>query len=482
MLPNLVIQALQEAGLIQKHDRLCDLAAIDAIPIELLPILTLNNQISIAKQSTTAEKILINLATSTHKEVRLAILKNSNITAAPLTILSEDKDVHIRRLVQFHRQTPGEILLKFRCYFRIGGSHLSRIYEEAASRRLTSPKLLEELAQHQIWGVQHEVARNQASPINVLESIAKGYSNDSRYSCYSIEIVAENPSTPVEILQEPSFYKTNSYFVARNPSTPIETLEELSKIDLRGDLYRSMADNPSTPSHILEKIAISCPKKEISTLQLIAQHPNTPFLTTSFLLENKCVVSQDSLIYIYMNLLRKNELKSDLAVEIQAMIASHVNIPIDILKELTREHTSTPIDILERLSHSKDRALNKAAQDCLRSIYRELAAKPETSTEQLWKILYHGDIEIRLAVLQHPQGLSLLLDRALQIENSLNRFIAALHPQLSAAQRDRLLYSDRWIDRLAIACNPSVSIEYLQRLIQDSHDLVRDIASQKITD
>jgi hypothetical protein len=64
ILPPVVIRALQEAELIQKHDRRCDLAAIDGIPIELLQILTLNNQISIAKQPTTAERILINLATS----------------------------------------------------------------------------------------------------------------------------------------------------------------------------------------------------------------------------------------------------------------------------------------------------------------------------------------------------------------------------------------------------------------------------------
>ena len=96
--------------------------------------------------------------------------------------------------------------------------------------------------------------------------------------------------------------------------------------------------------------------------------------------------------------------------------------------------------------------------------------------------MYHRDIEIRLAVLLYPQGLNLLLDRALQVENSLNRYIAGLHPQLSAVQRDRLFYSDNWLDRLAIACNPSTSIEYLQKLSQDSHDLIRDIISQKILD
>ena len=83
---------------------------------------------------------------------------------------------------------------------------------------------------------------------------------------------------------------------------------------------------------------------------------------------------------------------------------------------------------------------------------------------------------------QYDKYFNLLIARALQLENSLNRFIAGLHPQLSAVQRDRLFYSDNWLDRLAIACNPSTSIDRLQRLSQDDRYLIRDIANQKILD
>lgn len=56
------IRALQEAKLVQKHDRLCDLAALDAIPTEVLKLLKLDIQIAIARQSVTAERILVALA------------------------------------------------------------------------------------------------------------------------------------------------------------------------------------------------------------------------------------------------------------------------------------------------------------------------------------------------------------------------------------------------------------------------------------
>ncbi|WP_310421859.1 hypothetical protein [Chamaesiphon sp. VAR_48_metabat_135_sub] len=451
ILPPAVIQAIQEAELIQKHDRLCDLAAIDAIPIELVPLLTLNNQISIAKQPTTAQRILVDFATSEHKEVRLAILKNSNITATPLIILSEDKDINVRRRVQFHPQTPGEILLKFRRYFRYGTyQHGATMEEYAACRNLTNPELLRELSQHENSTICSAVARN--------------------------------PATPIDILRKPAFYTYYASSVAANPSTPVDILEEQIRIGF-GAAISSMYRNPLAPSHLLTKIASGCSYDRYDYIPgYIARHPNTPLLTTISILKRTSILSGDVLRSIYINSLQVSELEINLAIEVQSLIANHPNLPGNIREELIKVDRTAPIDMLEKFSHSKDRTLTKLAQSRLRSIYRELAANPETPTEQLWEMLYHRDIEIRLAVLLHPQGLNLLLDRALQLENSLNRFIAGLHPQLSTVQRDKLLYSDNWLDRLAIACNPSVSIEHLNRLSRDFNPVVRDIASQLKTE
>jgi hypothetical protein len=468
-LPPAVIQALQEAELIQKHDRLCDLAAIDAIPIELLQILTLSNQISIAKQSTTAERILVNLATSKHKEVKLAILKNSNITDAPLRILSTDKDIQVLRILKFHPQTPGELLIKFRKYFRYGTFRHGRTMEEyAASRHLTSPELLRELSQNEDWRVRAEVAGNQSTPIDILAILAEDpYNHGSQDTYYVRKRVAINPSIPIEILRKPAFYTYYAAFVAANPSTPVDILEEQIRIGF-GAAISSMYRNPLAPSHLLTKIANICSYDRHDYMPgYIAQHPNTSLTTTIKIIKRTPNMSRDTLCQIYMNSLQVSESEGNLAIEVQSLIANHPNLPSNILEELITPDKNAPIDILERLLHSKDRALKKAAEVCLRSIYRELAANPETSTEQLWKMLHHRDIEIRLAVLLHPQGLNLLLDRTLQVENSLNRFIAGLHPQLSAVQRDRLSCSDNWLDRLAIAYNPSTSIEQLQGLSQD---------------
>jgi Leucine rich repeat variant len=442
ILPPAVIRALQEAELIQKHDRLCDLAAIDAIPSELLQILTLNNQISIAKQPTTAERILINLATNKNKEVRLSVFKNSNITMAVLRILSEDEDRQIRRLFRVHPNNPNR-------------------------RSRPSPEWLRKLAQDNNHWIRAQVASNPATPIDVLEILADDpYHNDGSY--YVRERVAANLITPVNILLKLSRDSSCFHEITRNPNTPTNILEELL-INKNYDTIRAMASNPYTPIHILAKIACLYPNLRIAQAQLPYDYYQGRILTTPI----PHFLNHEYLLQDIIALCRNPATPSDI---LEKLAAYKEYDRISIAK-----HQNTPISVLEKFSHLKASSkVKRLAQSRLRSIYRELAANPETSTEQLWEMLHHQDIEIRLAVLLHPQGLNLLLDRALQQGNSLNRFIAGLHPQLSAVQRDRLFYSDNWLDRLAIVCNPSTSIEYLQRLSQDAHELVRDIFSQKI--
>ena len=548
ILPPTVIQALQEAELIQKHDRLCELAAIDAIPIELLQILTLNNQISIAKQSTTAERILINLATNKNKEVLLSVFKNSNITMTVLKILSEDEDRQIRRLFKVHPSNPNRF-------------------------SPNSPEQLRKLAQDKNYLIRSQVASNPATPIDVLEILANDlYNNDGSY--YVRQEVSRNSSVPVNILRQLSRDLSCSFIVGYNPNTPVDILEKFIENNNRKAIY-GMTKNPSTPSHILAEISRLYPNDLNFTLPDISRHQNTPAETLSILatytgnngyalrigvagnintppkiLVNlaldrdkrvKIAVasnqntpgsvirllweSRDIFIYqalaknpaISTDLLRNIaetdeyviqsnfsgddniiksepisniEYKKNLHKDIKIALCRNPQTPSDILEKLADDrgcdrvsitnHQNTSIVVLEKLSKLKASSkIRRAAQARLRSIYRELAANPETSTEQLWEMLYHRDIEVRLAVLLHPQGLNLLLDRALQVENSLNRFITGLHPQLSTIQRDKLFGSDNWLDRLAIACNPSTSIEYLRILSQDTHNLIRDIASQK---
>ena len=570
ILPPTVIQALREAELIQKHDRLCELAAIDAIPIELLQILTLNNQISIVRQFTTTESLLASFATTNNKEVCLAILKNPSITFRIVKILMDHEDNQIRNLAKAHPKNT------------------------TAPNSWINPEYLRKISHDKEGMVRCQVAGNTATPADVLALLADDpYDNctDGRNDTKLVRAaVAGNPSTPIDLLRKLSRDPSCLASIARNSNTPVNILEELAEDNDSYAMY-GMTYNPCTPSHILERIVRLHPNG-ILVLERVARHPNTSAATLSILsaqntdsrsymvrmavasnlntpsdilvnlssdpykfnwrkdstplyacfLVRMAVASNPSTpsnilelfyiekdIFICQALAKNPALSPDLLrslsenheytlqeysavdrsiiktclssamymveqsvlLDIKINLSRNCNTPPDVLEKLLScshslpgiaSNINTPIAIVEKFSFSKNRGIREAAQARLRSIYRKLAANPETSTEQLWEMLYHRDIEIRLAVLLHPQGLNLLLDRALQLENSLNRFIAGLHPQLSAAQRDRLFYSHNWLDRLAIACNPSTSIEYLQILSQDTHDLIRDIVSQKIID
>ncbi|WP_373543241.1 hypothetical protein [Chamaesiphon sp.] len=552
--------------------------------------MTLNNQISIAKQSTTAERILVNLATNKNKEIRLSVFKNSNITMTVLNILSEDKDRQIRRLFRVHPNNPNRRSHNSPWQLRKLAQDENYLVRAQVARNPETPiDVLAFLASDLVYQVRAEVARNPVTPVDVLNILADDpYCYEYR-NCFTYtirEAVAGNKATPAYILRKLSRDPSCSHLVGRNPNTPIDILEEFVKNNNAGAMRR-MASNPSTPGDLLAKIVSLYPhdiqdiilpvskhlNTSASTLAVlstyndnnahyvrvgvasnlntspeilvnlardsyipryqgfdryaikiaVASNPSTPVHSLELLWDSKDIFICQALAKnhrIPINLLRNisetkeylfmshisgdyNDIrfksissldnKKYLLKDIQIALCSNPQTPNDILEKLAdyqryrydlfsiAYHKSIPISVLEKLSQLKASSkIRKAAQARLRSIYRELASNPETSTEQLWEMLYHRDIEIRLAVLLHPRGLNLLLDRALQVENSLNRFIAGLHPQLSAVQRDKLFYSDNWLDRLAIACNPSTSIEYLQRLSQDAHDLVRDIASQKI--
>jgi hypothetical protein len=56
-----IVKALENGDLIQKQARLCDLAALDAIPVKILPYLKLHHQKAIAISPVTSQRILVSI-------------------------------------------------------------------------------------------------------------------------------------------------------------------------------------------------------------------------------------------------------------------------------------------------------------------------------------------------------------------------------------------------------------------------------------
>ena len=139
-----------------------------------------------------------------------------------------------------------------------------------------SPEMFEELAEDKDWEVREGVANNPSTPVEVLMKLAEDKNGNVRYELARnpnacVEIlrkladdkdwdvrcqVAHNRSTPAEILMKLADDKDLNvrYEVAMNPNTPAEVLMKLAE-DKEWDVRIGVAANSHTPVEVLRKLA-----------------------------------------------------------------------------------------------------------------------------------------------------------------------------------------------------------------------------------
>jgi len=124
-----------------------------------------------------------------------------------------------------------------------------------------------------------QVAENPNTPVSILEILAKN--GDWRVR----SDVASNPNTPVallEVLAKNGYWRVRSD-VASNPNTPVALLEVLAKDEV-GYVKARVAGNPNTPVALLEVLA----KDEGGYVKArVAENPNTPVSVLKFLTKDK---------------------------------------------------------------------------------------------------------------------------------------------------------------------------------------------------
>ena len=216
-LPDIVIQTLIEALddgiLIQKQARLCDLAALDFLPTEILPHLKLHHQKAIARCSTTSKRILSNLTDYQNKpNVKVFPSYNSSLKIEKRDAESIAKDPN----------TPINIL------------------EQLANR---NNSIL-------LW-----LVKNPNIPTTLIKKIDRDYLHISSIQ----EYFAQNPATPMNILERLTTHKS-SYIkkeaiktirsihkeIAANPEASTEQLQEM----VEHQDIRSKVNRYSTSSRI----------------------------------------------------------------------------------------------------------------------------------------------------------------------------------------------------------------------------------------
>ena len=113
----------------------------------------------------------------------------------------------------------------------------------------TPVDVLTELAKDRDWYIRSYAAGNPNTPVDVLTELAKDSDCDVR------RYAAGNPNTPVDVLTElakDSYWCVRRY-AAGNPNTPVDVLTELAK-DNNCDVRRNAARNPNMPGYEAEEL------------------------------------------------------------------------------------------------------------------------------------------------------------------------------------------------------------------------------------
>lgn len=175
-LPDTVIEVIVEAigngHLIQKQARLCDLAALDAIPTEILRRLKLNHQQAIAISPVTSPRILSKLACSEYEKVRLAVKKNPQRSTKSeieyikntesLRLLSKHENWRVRARVARNLYTPVDVLevLAYDTFNNVRGGDSPLVRSAAARNPAISTRKLREILNYQDPEVRHAVVKH----------------------------------------------------------------------------------------------------------------------------------------------------------------------------------------------------------------------------------------------------------------------------------------------------------------------------------
>lgn len=315
-------------------------------------------QTRIAKHPYTPIHVLEKLIEEGHTKVKKAIALRSNLSKQLIVQLAMDYRVHAMRFLAYNRYIPSHVLA--------------------------------ELTQNPQLRVRQMAVRHPKAPINVLTE--------------AVELpqlrlfVAENPHTPVEILFKLTRDSRGDVLkaVAENPNSPAFVLEELSKNPLH-DLL--LARHPNTSPEVMEKVLWRLAMNErLSIRQYVAQHPHTPVK----ILTQWVKTSPEVRPWIAQNISTPQHILEKLVLssskEIRRNVAQNTNSPASILEILARDSIPEVRQAVARNPNTPGYILTVFVKDS--NLRLCIVKNPNTPGTALEELLQFPRYEI--LILEHP--------------------------------------------------------------------------------
>ena len=280
---------------------------------------------------------------------------------------------------------------------KIGGKHPAK---EQMKKIAKDPVALEKETANMATDERYYFIKqvlNSGPSLEVFEKI----SNDEDY--YIRKLVAENPSTPSEVLLKIVQNRGENFkirlFAMKNPSMPIESLVKLADSQLAG--FRSaVALNPSTPPEVLSRLS----GDEHGTIKnSVALNPSTPPEVLAKLADNE---DTDIVLRVAQNPSTPPEVLAKLAdnedTDIRAYVAQNPSTPPEVLTRLSdrgeeyvrwtvAENPSTPPEVLAKLSNDEGMYVRE-----------RVASNPNTPIEILLALYNTENVRLRTALGYNP--------------------------------------------------------------------------------
>jgi hypothetical protein len=429
----------------------------------------------IAKNKNTPPIILRYLASD--RQTQLEVLKNPNtprdILAEYIPQITNEKQIEsILRGTDYTQQKnpqmPSNVLEILSHHPKDVIRYLVALYPTA------SITTLKRLAFDNYHMVRQTVAGNPNTPSDTLIEMAKkNVINTTVGSAHSVPyIIAERKDATPEALnylarQPVSTVRSN---VVRNNNTSLETLEWLIDNESDANILSIIAQNTKLTPELQEKLASNLSNKVRHSL---ATNPNATAETLS-------------IIYLTM-------MTAETDIEVHLAVASHPNTPVDFIENLSiaknsavragvASNPNAPQYLIEKLAQDESVEVHRAvannsnSPEAIRNSLKDLLPTTQNNTQSLSPTL-RG-----LSRIYNPNtdDLPTVLSEYINSEVAFVRFISLLHPLMPTEILETAANSISWIERYAVADNPNTPTEIRQQLTQDSNQIVRVVARDKL--
>lgn len=249
-------------------------------------------------------------------------------------------------------------------------------------------------------------------------------------------------------------YKTQVLeLIARNPSTPLEILSELFKID---HLKQFVGENPNLSLDLLTQIASNTEdtRSAANMRSAAAANPNTPA----------------DLLWELFNQSIRAASTNNVNFDHRLSLTKNPNVPFELLMELANDQDW----IKKEIAHNPNtypEILDKLSNDYNFSVMIYVANNPNVPSETLDKMLKNSDIRRSLA---EGSTSKTVLEKLFKYDSDLKlKTILARNRKTPSEILVQLSQDENWDVRAGVAINTSTPIPILEQLSIDVDSTVR---------